>query len=225
MLFLFAFLTELLLLFFLSQTLTRRLSFSLYRITRSKKFTVYFLAFLFFPGTLIHELAHFFMALILFVRVGEINLFPKLEGDHVRMGSVQVAKSDPIRRFFIGVSPIIIGSLLIFFFLNIIVHDTLILYSIKVNQVSLSMKGLLMYFLFAISNTMFSSKKDIEGVIELLGVIFVIVILAFVLGFRIPEDKIFTAQTISFLKTCNLLLLIPIGIDAGIIGLFKLLTK
>jgi hypothetical protein len=49
-------------LFFLSRMLTRTISHLIHSFTGSTKSIVYGVAFLFLPGTLIHELAHFFMA-------------------------------------------------------------------------------------------------------------------------------------------------------------------
>src|SRR5438045_1842305 len=107
------FLSELLILFFLSRLLTRNLSSLLYHTTRSQKATIYLMALLFFPGTVIHELSHAIMAGLLFVHTGHIELWPKLEGQHVKLGSVAIAHTDIFRRFLIGAAPFFFGTTLL----------------------------------------------------------------------------------------------------------------
>src|SRR5580704_5390415 len=102
MLYFSLFFIELVVLFLLSRNLTRVLSHFFYQLTKNKTFTISALAFLFFPGTVIHELAHALFAGLLGVHVGEIEFMPKIEGDKVKLGSVQIAQTDPIRRFLIG---------------------------------------------------------------------------------------------------------------------------
>src|SRR5258708_2029001 len=105
MFFAFLFFAELFLLFLMSRTLTRLLSSFLFRLTRSKKLTIYTLSVLFFPGTLIHELSHAVMAGILFVPVAHMEFIPKIEEGGVKLGSIAVAKTDPLRRLLIGMAP------------------------------------------------------------------------------------------------------------------------
>src|ERR1700722_1998592 len=122
MLFFTLFFIELLILFLLSRNLSRALSHFLYRISKSKNFTITILAILFLPGTIIHEFSHAIAARLLGVSVGTMEFMPQIEGEHVKLGSVQVAHSDPIRRFFIGAAPFLFGTLimlgLIFYFVQ-----------------------------------------------------------------------------------------------------------
>jgi len=69
---------------------------------------------LFFPGTVIHELAHLLAAGLLFVKTGSMEIIPKVMDDEIRLGSVQVAKTDPFRRTIIGVAPVLLGMAIIF---------------------------------------------------------------------------------------------------------------
>lgn len=146
------------------------------RFTRSTAFTIHTLALIFFPGVLIHELGHFFMANILFVPTGEIEFLPKVQEGGIKLGSVTIASTDPFRRFLIGVAPVISGI------------GILLLASFYLTPLwPLSWKtAVFIYILFEIGNTMFSSKKDLEGAIGLLAFISFFALCLYVLGARIP---------------------------------------
>jgi hypothetical protein len=49
---------ELIALYFLSRRLTQNLYIATFLLTKSREISVGFLSFLFFPGTVIHELSH-----------------------------------------------------------------------------------------------------------------------------------------------------------------------
>lgn len=214
MYFILLFFIELFTLFLLSKQLTRQLSYLFHRVTKNKTLTVYLLAVLFLPGTIIHELAHFLMAKILFVYAGQIKILPELQGAQVKLGSVQIAKTDPIRRFLIGASPfffgtiIIIGTMFSLFYFN----------SID-NKLSLILAG---YIIFEVGNTMFSSRKDMEGAIELLLVIVTITILCYLFGFRPSLNHLrFPQETSAMIKQACFFLSMPISIDLILIGVCK----
>ncbi len=172
MLVLGVFLIELVALFLLSQSLTRSLSKWFYQVFRHQAVVIQLLSILFLPGVILHELSHLLTASMLFVPTGEIEFLPEIHGDEVKMGSVSIAQTDPFRRFLIGVAPLIFGLgvlfLLFWYFL-----PTLTLVSWQT--------AVLLYAVFEISNTMFSSRKDMEGAIGLLGLCLVFVVLLFVL--------------------------------------------
>lgn len=199
MIFVILFLAEIIFFFFLSQTLTRLLS---------RFFSIQMLSFLFLPGVIIHELSHFFMAIILFVEVSDIEFLPKIINDRVKLGSVAIAKTDPIRRLLIGFSPIISG-LSIFFFLGYYFGGNIIF---------------LFYLLFAIANTMFSSKKDLEGALALFLVVVILFLAFYILGFRpeLPVLKILSEEKIiNAVKIIDLSLLIPLVMDLAIVSILR----
>lgn len=218
MLFAALFFIELFILFLLSRILTSSLSIFFFRIIRSKRFTIYLLAFLFFPGTLLHEVAHAAMARLLFVPVYHIEFLPKLEGDSVKLGSVSIAKTDHIRRLLIGMAPFLIGTISLLF----------IFFFTQKNQlfINAAVDCIVGYVAFEISNTMFSSKKDLEGAIELLLILFLVVGLLYLLGFRLPEinpTAYLNSRPIrQAFEKGDFFLSIPLFIDATIIGLIKL---
>jgi len=69
------------------------------------------------PGTILHELSHATMSLVLLVPVREVHLFRlRHEPDGtVQLGEVVHANADPIRNFFIAVAPLLGASVLIYF--------------------------------------------------------------------------------------------------------------
>lgn len=212
------FFLELILLFILSRTLTKRISFLFYVITKSKKAAVILLAILFLPGTMIHEFSHAIMAEVLFVRARHMVLFPEIEGDSVRLGSVQIQQTDFIRRFFIGVAPFFLGTLLLL---------SLIWFTFSGQLGSgISIFILVGYGIFTISNTMFSSPRDMEGAIEFLILVTVLLLILYFLGFH-PQD--FGSNILSFapdlFKKGVFFLLIPLAIDVFIIGLTSSVLK
>lgn len=220
MLFVLVFFIELLILFFLSRMVTRGLSYLFYRITRSEKVMIYLMAILFFPGTFIHELAHAVTAMLLFVQVSHMEFVPKMIGSGVKMGSVQIAHTDPIRRALIGMAPFFWGSALILG----------ILYAFQtlggINNIGITL--LTGYVLFEISNTMFSSRKDMEGTLELFIAILAISVIAYLIGIRIPEinpDTLLTTEIMQLFQTGSLFLAVPLVIDIVLIGVLRILRK
>jgi hypothetical protein len=211
---------SILLLFLLSKMVTMKLSHLFFRITKSKTVTINFMAILFFPGTVIHELSHFLMAALLFVPVGQMEFWPKIDGDNVKLGSVQVAQTDIFRRFLIGAAPFLFGVALLL---------AVLFFGVSSNLFGeIWFVVLMMYVAFEIGNTMFSSKKDMEGALELFGVILFFVIVFYFLGVRIPSFDpkiIFEHPTVlQMFKQGSLFLLVPLGIDISILLLLRLFS-
>lgn len=93
--------------------LSNLLSRVLGRVVRKDRLFCLLLA----PGTILHELSHATMSLVLFVPVREVHLFRlRREPDGtVQLGDVVHANADPIRNFFIAVAPLLGASVLIYF--------------------------------------------------------------------------------------------------------------
>lgn len=219
------FVAELLLLFLLSRKLINNLAGLIYKLTHSHKAVVHILAILFLPGTIIHELAHLLFAGVMLVPVGELSVMPEVEEKGVKLGSVQIGHSDPIRRTIIGVAPVLLGMILIF--------SIFVLVKIGVSpwwQVLLAL-----YFLFQIGNTMFSSKKDIEGsILFLILTTILTVTVALILYFLTPSvwenlwiyiNKINLDFTIQFFKQASIYLIIPLALDFLIISLTQFVSS
>ena len=157
-------------------------------------------AILFLPGTFIHEMSHFLVALFLLVPIGQIELLPHRDGNEIKMGSVPIGKTDPIRRTLIGIAPVILG---------LIITLTIIYFTLKNNWVqSPTILTLVLYVLFVTSNSMFSSKEDLKGVLPVFVISIIIYAVLYYLGVRVSvpiNEEIF--------KSADLFLLVPIGID------------
>jgi len=146
---------ELIILGILSSRLTQ-LSFTvLMRLTHSRSIAITILAIMLFPGTVIHELSHLFTAEVLGVHTGKLTLSPEsIEHDEIQSGSVQVARSDPFRRTLIGIAPIITGVISI---------SILSWYLSQTQQFIIGIA--LLYLILTVSNTMFTSKEDMNEVL------------------------------------------------------------
>lgn len=218
------FILEIFLLFLFSRSLTNSIARLLYKISRSKVFTYNALAVIFLPGTIIHEIAHMLIAGIMFVPSGDMEIFPQIEDDNVRFGSVKIAQSDPIRRFIIGVAPVIFGLILMF---------AVLVFSLQYFNSSTPwwQIALVIFLVFEIANTMFSSSKDMEGALVLFLVIFsLIVVFVATLYFTNNLSSFFnwllSVNSINLsdqLKQLVTLLLIPLGIDLVFIIPVKIL--
>lgn len=214
MIYVYTFFIGLLVLFLLSRMLTRSLSYLLHFLTRSRQMTVYILAFLFMPGTIIHEVAHYLMAHLLFVPVGSMELMPRLdEKGGVKLGSVQIARTDPFRRALIGVAPFLFGTLIILLTLW---------YTQGTGDPWLLI--LIGYIVFEIGNTMFSSRKDMEGTLELLITVIIVGVILYFTGFRLPSvdyRSLFTESVVSLFRTGTFFIAIPIVIDVVVIVILR----
>lgn len=209
-------LVQLLAIFIISRKTTRKIYLAIHRFSKHKQTTAYLYSILFLPGTFIHEMSHFIMALILFVPVGQIELMPEFREHRLKMGSVPIAKTDPVRRFFIGVAPFIFGTTAILGGL----------YAVTIHQQSnnIFLYLLLIYLIFTVSNTMFSSKKDMEGTAEFLAIVGLIVIFMIAGGVRITLFKNipnWINEQANFFQLVNIFLLIPLIIDLAVLGIMK----
>jgi hypothetical protein len=204
MIYLLLFALEMVVIFFLSKRVQRTLSRQLMQLTHNKNITVYVMALLFFPGTFIHEVSHFLVALFLLVPVGNMHLLPVIEDDGIRLGSVSIANTDPIRRFLIGIAPLLIGSFIII----------LLPYLLLMNRFISSwwLNVLTGFLIFTISNSMFSSKKDMEGMWGFVFIVSSIIIILYFLGITI-DITTFLAKFENIFKNASIFLTIPIVLD------------
>ncbi len=197
---------EITLLWLLSRRLSQNLYIVWFLLTKSRPVSIAFLSFLFFPGTVIHELAHLFTAEILGVHTGGLTLVPEgLEEKNVRTGSVAIAQSDPIRRAIIGIAPVFVGlgSLgLISYFIPDLWNQMTIDFAngIMLSQSSFYLVLLSGYSLFAVSNTMFSSSEDMEGFLPVVMIIGLISAAAYIAGIRINFTEDMAANLIQFFR-------------------------
>ncbi len=167
---------EILGLYLLSRRLTQILYDLVYLVTRARTVAITFVTILAFPGTVIHELAHLFTAEVLGVRTGKLTLVPEnLQEEDVKAGSVMIANTDPFRRFAIGLAPVFVGLLAI----------ATLSYLLSLSTIYDLRSILYYYLLFAVSNSMFSSREDLKGFIPFVAALSLLVAAAYAMGFRI----------------------------------------
>ncbi len=134
------------------------------------------------------------------------------------MGSVGIESTDPIRRAIIGFAPVFVGVLLIafsvFYFLS------------PRSPFSQTLSYLAVFFIvFEIGNTMFSSRRDLEGTIRLLFVIALGAVVAYFLGFKVPSllfDFLDSEAFLDIVRKGIKILLFPVAVDLVIIFLTRI---
>lgn len=159
---------EFIFLFLLSRRVIGTLCWLLQILSRSRTIAIWVVSIIFFPGTVIHELAHLFTAEILGVQTGKLTVVPEsLEGSDIKAGGVMIAQTDPFRRTLIGLAPVSVG-VIVLTALSYLLSQPNLLPDLSVSISSYQFpitRILIFYFLFAVSNSMFSSREDMKGVI------------------------------------------------------------
>lgn len=181
----FILLIELLLIFLTSRNVFQSIFTLLFLLTRSQKISVSLISLFFFPGTVLHELSHLLTAEVLRVKTHGMEFSPVYQNGRLKMGSVRVSQSDPIRQFFIGIAPFVMGVAALVSLLFLYTRYFTVYSAFQSGQGVLILFFLLL-FVFIITNTMFSSKKDMEGVMGLVVLAVVVIIAFFILGLH-PE--------------------------------------
>jgi hypothetical protein len=220
--FLALFLIEIFLLSLLSKHLINSIFQLVYYMSKSREVAAHFLAFIFLPGTIIHELSHVISAGVLMVQTGEIEFIPEVHEGGIKLGTAEIGKTDPIRRSLIGIAPVLAG-------LSIIIGGLYLFSSnlIAGNDYSFWIYSAIFYALFVVGNTMFSSKKDLEGVI---GVGFALASILAVLYFiGLSEFFIWISNFIevnsAYIYKANIFLFAPIAVNLIIVLLTKLVAR
>lgn len=151
---------------------------------------------IYFPGTLLHETAHFAMATLLLLRVKEIQIFPKITGeDTVKLGHVLYEKRGAVRGALVGIAP---------FFLGMIFFWSLTYFKLFPNQ-SLGLNILFSYLIFTISSTMFSSKHDLIDILYAIPLV--------IMGIGIVYIFNLTSSFEELIRNINLYFFFPLVIN------------
>ena len=175
---------------FLQRALHREIQAVLLILTRRAGLTMVLFSLLFFPGVFIHELSHFLMAKVLFVPTGNFSFIPKSMPDgRLRLGYVEVGKTDMLRDSTIGMAPLIAGGLFIsyaaIYKLNLLpLWDALraanfaFFWGGIFSLPSLPDFWLWFYLTFAVSSTMLPSDSDRNAWLPLGGTIIILFAIA-----------------------------------------------
>jgi len=215
------------LLYLSSHSLIKNITLSFYRLTKSHHTSINLLFFLLLPGIFLHEFSHIIIAELLRVPTGELKLKPQLKDNQIKLGSAQIASTDPLRLTLIGTAPFIIGTFTLWALLKLGLNINLsqltifnffpqIIYTI--NQTPILIIILLFYLLFAISNTMFSSSSDLQSAAFPVILILILLGLAKLTNFNLPQTLTLSISSLLLLLTTifiltlilNLILLFPL---------------
>ena len=203
---------ELLLLSFVSKRYIQLVFLVLLRIVRSRTVAVTIMTIILFPGTVLHELSHLFTAEILGVHTGKLTLVPEsIEEDNIQSGSVAIAHSDPFRRTAIGIAPftngLIVLTALSWWFTKVIDGTWLIL------NIQLTL-GIIFYLILTVTNTMFTSKEDMVGVVPVFLTLSILLATGYIAGIRIvlPLSVTNTIQSVLLASVQNIGIVLGINI-------------
>jgi hypothetical protein len=194
---------------------------------------LYFVAML--PGVVVHELSHWLMAKLLFVRVSWPKLGPVRRGRsrRVSLGSVRVGKADRFRAGLIGVAPLLGGTAVIL----LIGHQVLGVGDLAEGtgivdglgqMVEVADFWLWLYLVFSVANAMMPSESDmatVRPVLIFLGI--VAAVLLIVTGTpTLAPDTVQTVNSIaSFLASAFVLTLAVDLLFIALIGLMLWFTR
>ena len=196
-------------LFFISQISIRQLFRLFHAFVKSNNIVYILISVLLLPGTIIHELSHAFMAMILQLRIVDIHIFPKWKHGQIKLGSVLYEKKDVFRSILVGVAPFFFGFIILWWLYGIGMYQSTSI----IQHIGIS------YIVFVISTTMFSSKQDIVDIIYMIPV--VIIIIGIVYIFRIDMEvlsRLIELEGVAnFLYSIRTYLTITIGIHIAII--------
>ncbi len=206
---------QIILIFFLSRLTINELFYFLRVFFKKEKIIYSLVSFLFFPGTVIHEMAHFVTATILNLKVYEIRLFPQWEKNQIKLGSVFYEKKDFVRGILVGVAPIFFG--LIFFWFLAKFH--------LFPNSQLGLNILFGYIVFTVSSTMFSSKQDLIEFGLIVPLLIIIIGIIYVFNIRLDillDNKLLKDGLNSFFQDINFYLFFSLIVNAVLIIFFKI---
>lgn len=161
-------------------------------------------------GTIVHEVAHFLAATILRVPTGELSVMPEIElinngqSKRVKAGRLEIVETDPFRQTFIGLAPMVIGLIIIYLIGKLLLPDI----SLILNSKFLIHNSLVIYFLFIISVTMFSSCQDLQSLILVGPIILLVLVSLYLIGVRVFFEEKLTMQITVVFSDLNLYLII-----------------
>jgi hypothetical protein len=191
-----------LLVLFLTRWITRHMQGVMFLLGADEEIIMYLQFVLFFPGILIHEIAHWVTAQLLGVSTLKFSIWPQKKGKgKVQYGAVRIEQTDVFRASLIGLAPLVVASLLIILIgRNAMGTEALRevvamgrwadLWDALAQSARAPDFWLWMYLIFAISNTMFPSDSDREAWKPLLIYGIVAGVLVYFSGWKPPMESV-----------------------------------
>lgn len=162
----------------------------------------------FLPGTIVHELSHFFAAAMTGARTGKVEIFPEFLDDSKKSGSValgyvQTQKLNLVQGFIVGVAPFISGLVLLVYLASQIPN------AYFSGDIATLLFQIYLFFVFA--NSFFLSWSDVRQVLPLVIISIISVIFISIAGisWQIPKFD----NQVQTLNTLSLTILISAGLD------------
>lgn len=146
------------------------------------------------PGVALHELSHVMMAKLLGVKVRKFSLRPERQkGGMVRLGAVEVLRSDNLRASLIGGAPLLVGMMVVGVIGWLVFNGAELTETLSRGNVSeiiaalgrtiLTADALLwFYIIFAVANSMMPSASDVQAWPPVIGVLALVVAAVLLLG-------------------------------------------
>lgn len=223
----FLLLLEFFLIFASSRYIFQALFSLLYKVSKSQKFSFSAISLFFFPGTLLHELSHLITAEALRVPVHGIEFIPEYRDGSLKMGSVKIQKTDFVRSLVIGAAPFFTGFFVLTLFLWV-AYSYVQLSDVFSSLVTFGLGLLSIYLVFVITNTMFSSKKDMDGIYVFALFVGSIVLVLYILGLRL-DSMILSILDDNFIESRVWLIVslmsIPLTINILVVFISQIFTK
>lgn len=214
-------LAEFLVLFLTSKFIFNSFFAIAFAVFKNRRVASFLVSYFFFPGVLVHEVSHFLMAKVLGVKTHGMEFLPVLNGTSLKMGSVSIEKTDLLRSLLIGVAPLFVGVGLLVLSLSQIVK-TFSYSDIFSSGLSIGLALIAGYIVFVVTNTMFSSKKDVEGLVEVLIIVGLILGVIYFIG-KFPYEAVLSLlqnpKTVEVITKIDFALLFPVAINFAVVFL------
>ena len=187
------------------------------RFIHSDTVIIWITAILYLPGTMLHEISHYFFALLLAMHPEEVSLFPHIEKNHIRLGHVLYRRhpSDVIRPIIVGIAP---------FFGAISLLWTIQSFHLFPGGVWWH-TALFGYLILAITANMFSSKQDLVDLIYIVPVSLIIGAVLYIFGVQINTQILLSmiGGLETFIKTLQTPLLFSLAVHSILIVIVKII--
>ena len=204
--------------------LTWQMSRLVHRLGGGHRGLIIIWSLIFLPGTVIHELSHFFFAILTGARTGKIEILPQFleedwedesRGRSVALGYVQTQKLNPVQGFLVGTAPFIVGLILLVWLSSLLRQSYL-----SQNIYLFLLQG---YLFFTLSNSFFPSWSDIRQTLPLVIITAVSLLVLWILGVQIIFGP--PAQIISLANTLTTTISISIALNLVLTLLIFLTNK
>ena len=133
-----------------------------------------------FPGVALHELSHAVMATLVGVKIRNFSVWPKRQPGGIRLGCVEILRTDAVRASLIGAAPLLFGSIALVAIGWYVFNSSALISAIGAGDVATLAEQLLatvrapdallwFYLVFAIANSMMPSPSDTQSWPPVLG--------------------------------------------------------